>query len=133
MALPIARVETIYDTYFGTALADPYRWLEDWKSDEAMAWLNAHAAYARSYFDALPHRADLLARIAELGDAAPQLRGFKIAAGRSFYLRRDPGQDQERLVVRTSPDAPEQTLFDPNTKSGEAPIAIDWFYPSRDG
>jgi prolyl oligopeptidase len=133
MALPSARIETVYDTYFGTTIADPYRWLEDWRSDEAMAWLNAHAAHARGYLDALPHRAELMARITELSDATPQLSGFKIAGGRTFYLRRDPGQEQDRLVVRRAADVPEQTLFDPNAIKGEAPTAIDWFYPSRDG
>src|SRR5262245_7855683 len=133
MELPVARIETVYDTYFGTTLADPYRWLEDWRSDEAMAWLKAHAAHARAYLDALPDRADLMARIAELSDAVPELYSFKIAGGRTFYLRRDAGQEQARLVVRVASDAAEQTLFDPNAIAGEAPTAIDWFYPSRDG
>jgi prolyl oligopeptidase len=133
MTLPHARIETVYDTYFGTTIADPYRWLEDWQSDEAMAWLKAHAAHARAYLDALPHRAELMARITELSEATPQLRGFQIAGGRTFYLRRDPSQEQDRLVVRMAPDAPEQVLFDPSAIKGEAPTAIDWFYPSRDG
>src|SRR5262245_57991148 len=124
MALPKVRIETVYDTYFGTTIADPYRWLEDWRSDEAMTWLNAHAAHARSYLDALLHRAELMARISELSDATPQLRGFKIAGGRTFYLRRDPGQEQDRLVVRKTLNAPEQTVFDPNAIAGEAPTAI---------
>jgi prolyl oligopeptidase PreP (S9A serine peptidase family) len=78
MALPSARIETVYDTYFGTTIADPYRWLEDWRSDEAMAWLNAHAAHARSYLDALPHRTELMARISELSDATEGFQGLQI-------------------------------------------------------
>ncbi|HTI54097.1 MAG TPA: S9 family peptidase, partial [Verrucomicrobiae bacterium] len=88
MELPVARIETVYDTHFGATVADPYRWLEDWRSDQAMAWLQAHAAHVRAYLDALPDRAGLMARIAELGDAVPELHSFKIAGGRTFYLRR---------------------------------------------
>jgi protease II len=30
MTPPTTRIDTVYDTYFGTTAADPYRWLEDW-------------------------------------------------------------------------------------------------------
>ena len=130
---PAARVEVVRDTYFGVTIDDPYRWLEDWESAEARAWLDAHAAHARAVLDALPHRAALLARIATLGDASPALGDFKLAGGRSFYLRRDPGTDLARLVVRVEPGAPERVLFDPATVPGEAHTSIDWYVPSRDG
>ncbi len=34
MEQPIARKEIVTDTYFGTTIADPYRWMEDWKGEE---------------------------------------------------------------------------------------------------
>jgi prolyl oligopeptidase len=54
MTPPTARIDMVYDTYFGTTVADPYRWLEDWEGAEARAWLDAQAACARAFLDALP-------------------------------------------------------------------------------
>ena len=35
MTPPTARIDMVYDTYFRTTVADPYRWLEDWEGAEA--------------------------------------------------------------------------------------------------
>ena len=73
MTPPVARVEVVQDTYFGTTIEDPYRWLEEWQSPEARAWLDAQGAHARTYLDALPQRGALLDRIAGLGDVYPEI------------------------------------------------------------
>lgn len=133
MTPPVARVETVTDTYFGTTIDDPYRWLEDWQSDEARAFVEQQGAYARAYLDSLPAREPLLARISELSDAGPVLYNFQVEGGRSFYLRRDPGDNVPKLVVRVTPDASEKILLDPNALSGDVHTVIDWYFPSRDG
>ncbi|HSH77433.1 MAG TPA: hypothetical protein VLA19_02755, partial [Herpetosiphonaceae bacterium] len=133
MTPPIARVEVVRDTYFGTTIEDPYRWMEAWQSPEARAWLDAQGAHTRAYLDALPQRAALLERIAELGNVSSEVYYLQVAGGRAFYLRRDPDVDLPRLVVRITPDAPEQVLFDPSAVAGETHTAIDWYVPSRDG
>ena len=38
---PPARRDTIVDDYYGTKVADPYRWLEDPDSKETLDWVNA--------------------------------------------------------------------------------------------
>jgi prolyl oligopeptidase len=130
---PVARIEVVRDTYFGTPIEDPYRWLEDWQGEEAQAFLKGQAVYARAALDALPQRAALLARIGALSDASPVLYSFHVAAGRTFYMRRDSGENLAKLVLRARPDAPEQVLLDPNTLPGEVHTAIDWYAPSWDG
>ena len=42
------KVDTI-DNYFGTKVADPYRWLEDDKSAETAAWVKAENAVTTDY------------------------------------------------------------------------------------
>jgi len=133
MNLPVARIEPVSDSYFGTTIVDPYRWMEDWQSDEAMGWLTTYATHTRAYLDALPHRAALLARIGALEDLVPLLLNGGTAGGRTFLLRRDPGQNLARLIVYLTDDAPARVLIDPAAYGSEIPIAIDWFYPSRDG
>ena len=94
------------DIPFGRAVADPYRWMEQWHGEEVQAWLRAQAAYSRAYLDALPVRQRLRGQIAALGDALPKISGLFLAGERCFYLRRDPDASQARLVVRRRPDDP---------------------------
>jgi prolyl oligopeptidase len=131
MTQPVARVEVVRDNYYGTVIEDPYRWMEDMHSEEVQSWIRAQAEHTRAYLDALPGRSALLKRITELDNVGTYCYGFTPARGKIFYLRRDPGEDLPKLVVRS--DEKEKTLFDPNRLTGEAHSAIDWYYPSRDG
>jgi prolyl oligopeptidase len=133
MVLRTARIDVVRDTYFGVTLEDPYRWMEDWTSDEARAWLLEQAAAARKVLDALPERDALFARIAALGDAALDLTDVRMAGGRCFYLRREAGAALATLVVRLAPAAPERVLVDPAAIASEVHSAIDWYMPSHDG
>lgn len=135
---PIARVEVVRDTHFGTTLEDPYRWMER-EGQEFHRWLEGQTAYARSVLDALPRRASVLARIRSLSGAAPQISGLSMAGERIFYLWREADARVPVLMVR-DPDAasgqqqgPSRVLFDPDTARGEEHQAIDWFVPSPDG
>lgn len=134
MAQPQARVEIVRDTYFGTTIDDPYRWMEDRQSDEFETWLREQAAYTRAHLDALPEHTALQMRIEALSNAGSMVRNLKTAGERIFYLKQDPGVELPRLVCRSiSQDEREQTLFDPNTLTGDAHTAIDWYFPSHDG
>ena len=42
MSYPDTRKGDVVDTYFGTEVADPYRWLEDDRSEETENWVKAH-------------------------------------------------------------------------------------------
>jgi len=131
MNQPVARVDVIRETYHGTVVEDPYRWMEDMQDEEMQTWIKAQAVYTRSYLDALPERAALLKRINELDNAGSNFSFFTPAGGRVFYLRRDPGENLAKLMVRSGEK--EKVLLDPNTLAGETHTAIDWYYPSRDG
>lgn len=133
MNQPVARIEVVRDTYFGTTVEDPYRWMEDWQSEEFQSWITSQAAYAKTYLEALPERETLLARIAQLRAASPYLYDFQVAGGRTFYLKRDIGDNLPKLMVRLGPTKAEKTLLDPNAIKDVAPTAIDWYFPSRDG
>src|SRR5579875_973191 len=135
MQQPVARVDVVRDTYFGTTIEDPYRWMEHWKSEEFQVWMKEQAAYTQAYLEALPGRDKLLAQLTEMTNAGPDLRDFQVIGERLFYLRRDPGENLMKLVVRMpgGQNGQEKTLFNPNVIEGEAQTAIDWYFPSWDG
>ena len=41
MTYPETKKEDVKDNYFGTTVADPYRWLEDDRSEATKAWVTA--------------------------------------------------------------------------------------------
>ena len=54
---PVTKKDTtVKDDYFGTAVADPYRWLENDTSAETAAWVKAENDVTQGYFSQIPFR-----------------------------------------------------------------------------
>ena len=126
---PTARQEDTVDVIHGVPVPDPYRWLEDGKSDETRAWVAQQNATTRSMLESLPNRHAVRTRLDRLfligSVGSPAVRG-----SRYFYQRRDGRQDQPVLVMH---DGTERIILDPNTLSSGGIVALDWWYPSDDG
>ncbi|HVW21766.1 MAG TPA: prolyl oligopeptidase family serine peptidase [Opitutaceae bacterium] len=135
-APPPTPVRPVTDTYHGVTVSDPYRWLEDGKDPAVRAWSDAQNAYARGILDALPHRAQIRARVTQILSAQTVAYGaLDFEGGRLFALKRQPPKQQPFLVVMDSPERPEaaRVLVDPNAMSASGGVEIDWFVPSHDG
>lgn len=63
---PEAERTEVVDNYFGTEVADPYRWLEDDRSEQTAAWVAAENAVTQNYLDQIPFREAMRARLTEL-------------------------------------------------------------------
>ena len=70
-APPPAPRHEVADTYFGTVIADPYRWMERPvpENPDFRRWLERQNGYTRSVLDRIPGRAQLAERIRRLDDA----------------------------------------------------------------
>lgn len=51
LAYPETRQVEQTDDYFGTAIADPYRWLEDDNAADTKAWVEAQNAVTFAYLE----------------------------------------------------------------------------------
>ena len=132
MPAPKTRTVDQVDDYFGTRVADPYRWLEDGDDPEVRAWLQAQGAYTRTELDALPDR-DAIA--AALGAAVRLPRsGLPVhRGGRWFRTANDGDQQQDVLLVADAPFGPARTLIDPNLLGGDGSTSLAEWKPSPDG
>ena len=123
--------------YQGVQVADPYRALEDLKSNDTLAWANAQAAYTRSQLDHLPGRKALFERVAALdAERSPVIQSLSVApSGQWFYLKRLGGESSPKLYVRAGPQAPERLLLDPVAwqKQDGQPHSINNFSVAPDG
>jgi prolyl oligopeptidase len=115
----------------GYSVADPYRWLEDPDSQESRAWLSAQDTLLREQTADLPLRSALATRLGELTAAgyvsAPAWRGE-----RSFFLRREPGQEHAALIT-SAPGEQERVLVDPMALDPTGTTTLDAWVPDHEG
>jgi len=110
---PATRTVAVTDTYFGTVVADPYRWLENGADPEVKAWAAAQTKLALGYLETTPAYGTYKARIAELSRTSTARFRLTIRGGHYIYERQTPPQQQPQLVVRDGLGGPERILFDP--------------------
>lgn len=132
---PAAKVTLAVDDKYGIKLPDPYRWMENTDKDpDWVPYMKAQNAYSRAVFDAIPGRAALAKRIAEVSGEAAMTRRVVVAGPWVFLYERPAGASSYRLVVRQGMAGKDRVLVDPNTaKADGAHISLDWWQPSDDG
>jgi prolyl oligopeptidase len=129
---PQPRKGDTVDNYFGTRIADPYRWMEDLNSSELKQWIDAENAVTFKYLDSLPVRDALKARLTELYNY-PRVTTPRFV-GRHWFYRRNSGlQRQSVIFTRETLDGPETVVIDPNVLSPDGTTALSLFDPSPDG
>ncbi|WP_243320967.1 prolyl oligopeptidase family serine peptidase [Geothrix sp. SG200] len=132
LTYPPTRKGDVVDDFFGTKVADPYRWLEDDNSAETKAWVEAQNKVTFAYLAQIPQRATIRERMTRLWDfekfSAPFKRG-----GRYFYSYNTGLQNQSVLYVTEDPKAKGRVLLDPNTLSKDGTVALSGASFTEDG
>jgi prolyl oligopeptidase len=120
------------DHYFGTAVGDPYRWMEDLESPEIASWVEAQNAISVPFLERLEGRDALKSRLTELWNyerfGIPSKEG-----GLYFFSRNDGLQDQDVIFVAESLDGEPRVLIDPNAFSADATVSLAGMSVSADG
>jgi prolyl oligopeptidase len=130
---PAAKTIPVTDTYFGTAVVDPYRWMETPGNPDLAAYLKAQSERTRAILDAIPGRKTLVARLSSLADTVTSSSGVVRRENAIFYERLAPGSNLPKLYVRDAGGSA-RVLLDPATLgSGEHHLAIAGYTPSDDG
>ncbi len=130
---PPATKGTVVDNYFGTKVADPYRWMEELDSPDVKSWVEAENAVTFKYLDTLPAREELRKRITELWNY-PKVSTPSFEGGRWFYSRNSGLQRQSVVYWRESlGGGADNVAIDPNEFSPDGSIALSGFVPSPDG
>jgi prolyl oligopeptidase len=134
LAYPPTKTVSVSDTYFGTVVSDPYRWLENGNDPAVKTWAAAQTKLALGYLEATPAYPGLKARIAELERTPPIRYNLAIRGGHLFYERETPPQAQAELIVLDHLGGAERVLFNPATAAvnGVQP-AIETIAVSADG
>ncbi|MDH5423183.1 MAG: S9 family peptidase, partial [Acidimicrobiia bacterium] len=129
---PTTRQDDVFDDFWGTRVADPYRWLEDPEKSETRDWVDAQNRATFAHLGQLANRPALRKRMEELWDfprwTAPVRRSDRI-----FFTKNDGLQDQPVLYRQDGLAAKPVVLLDPNNLSEDGTAALVGSSPSDDG
>jgi prolyl oligopeptidase len=120
---PKTKKVTQVDDYFGTKVADPYRWLEDDKSAETADWVAAENKVTQDYLSKIPYRDQVKKRLTELWNYARYSSPFK--EGQYYYFYKNDGlQNQSVLYRQKGLDGTPEVFIDPNKMSKDGTAAV---------
>ncbi len=129
---PAAERGDVVDDYFGVAVADPYRWLEDDTSEATAAWVAAENAVTQDYLAQIPFRGAIRERLTELWNYAKESAPAK--HGDWWYYSYNDGLQNQSVLYRTKrPGEPGEVFLDPNALSEDGTVALSAVSFSKDG
>ncbi len=129
---PETKKESQVDTYFGTTVSDPYRWLENDNSAETKAWVTEENNVTFSYLDKIPFRRQWLMRIEEMNDYPKYSSPSR--NNEYFYFNKNNGLQNQSVLYRQKglTGTPEEVI-DPNKFSKEGTAGLAAFQLSKNG
>lgn len=134
--LPATPEHPAVDEYHGVKVTDNYRWLEDGKSPQVIAWTQAEDEHGRAVLDALPMHAAIQQFLKQLDAASsPSFYDLQLCGGTLFAMNWQPEKQQPMLVTLSSPDdlASKHVVLDPAQLDSTNSTAIQYYVPSYDG
>jgi prolyl oligopeptidase len=120
------------DDYFGTLVADPFRWLEDENSEETKNWVTAQNELTFGYLKSLNQRDQIKARLNELWNYPKYSAPFKKHSKYYFY-KNDGIQNQSILYMQETLESNPKVVIDPNKFSEDGTSSLTNFTISKDG
>ena len=122
--------ETV-DLYFDTKVNDPYRWLEDDKSAETVAWVKSENEVTYDYLSKIPFRAALKDRLQKLWNY--EKIGSPSIEGNFSYFFKNNGLQNQSVLYRKDASGKEEIFLDPNTFSKDGTTSLGEMDFSKDG
>lgn len=129
---PITQKVDTVDTYFGTQVPDPYRWLENDTAKETADWVTAQNKVTFSYLSNINYREAVKKRLLELNDYEKLGSPFK--RGEYYYFYKNTGLQNQSVLYRKKGEQGEPEIFlDPNTFSKDGTTTMRGLSFSKDG
>ncbi|HFQ5224995.1 TPA: prolyl oligopeptidase family protein [Vibrio vulnificus] len=124
------RKDPIVDHYFGHAVADPYRWLEDDRSAETTEWVSGQNAITFDYLGQIGFRQQLREQIAASQDYEKSSQPF--VHGEYTYFYKNDGLQNQSVLYRRKGDEAAQVFLDPNGFSDDGTTSLSGMFFSKD-
>jgi prolyl oligopeptidase len=128
---PETKKGDVVDTYFGVEVADPYKWLEDDRSEETAAWVKAENQVTFDYLGQIPFRDDLKKQMEEAWNYEKIGAPFK--EGKYTYFFKNDGLQNQSILYRKDEAGKEEVFLDPNQFSKDGTTSLGSVDFSEDG
>ena len=125
------KVDTVTD-YFGTKVKDPYRWLENDRSEETEDWVKAENKVTFDYLDKIPFKEDLKKRLSEIWNY--EKIGAPYKEGDYTYFSKNDGLQNQYVIYRRKKENEKPEVFlDPNKFSEDGTTSLSGLSFSENG
>ncbi len=128
---PVTKKGDVVDNYFGTAVADPYRWLEDDRAEDTAAWVVAENKVTHAYLNQIPFREQIKNRLTKIWNYEKVTAPFK--EGKYTYFYKNNGLQNQYVMYRKNAEGIQEVFLDPNTFSEDGTVSLGQVSFSKDG
>lgn len=128
---PVTKKGDVVDDYFGTKVADPYRWLEDEKAPEVKQWVEEENKVTFAYLEKIPYREKLRQRIREVYNYPRYSSPFR-AGEYYFFYKNDGLQNQSVIYIQKGLEGKPEVFIDPNKLAPDGTVRIGLVGFSKD-
>ncbi len=111
------------DNYFGQKVDDPYRWLEDDKSQETAKWVEEQNAVTQKYLSQIPYKDEIKNCLTNLWNF--EKYGLPIVNEQFILFSKNNGvQNQSPYFIQKTNTDEYNILLDPNKLSDDGTVAL---------
>ncbi|PIE50403.1 MAG: S9 family peptidase [Flavobacteriales bacterium] len=110
------------DVYFGTEVHDPYRWLEDDKSDETKSWVTTQVKFTNDYLSKIPFRKKIKSQLKKIWDYEKVSAPFE-EGGYTYFYKND-GLQAQSVLYRKDKTGKEEVFLNPNEFSKDGTTSL---------
>jgi prolyl oligopeptidase len=124
------KVDTV-NTYFGTTVPDPYRWLENDRADDTKEWVKEENKVTQDYLGQIPYRDAIRKRLEVLWNYEKYSAPFK--EGKYTYFYKNDGLQSQAVLWRQIGDGTPEIFLDPNKFSTDGTTSMQGIDFTKDG
>ena len=128
---PATRKVDTTTTYFGTKVADPYRWLENDQAADTKAWVQAENQVTQDYLGKIPFREAIRERLTKLWNYEKYTSPTK--EGKFIYFSKNTGLQSQYVLYRQLGTSAPEVFLDPNTFSKDGTTSLAGIEFTQDG
>ncbi|WP_182036002.1 prolyl oligopeptidase family serine peptidase [Vibrio diabolicus] len=130
MHYPKTRKDSVVDTYFGHDIADPYRWLENDRSEETAQWVSGQNSVTFDFLGQIPYRQQIRDLVANSQNYEKYSQPF--VRGDYTYFYKNDGLQNQSVLYRRKGEGEAEVFLDPNTFSKEGTTSLGEVSFSKD-
>lgn len=110
------------DLYFGDKVEDPYRWLEDDRSENTKEWVQREVAFTQNYLAQIPFREKIKDQLKGIWNYEKISAPFK-EGGYTYFYKND-GLQAQSVLYRKDKDGKIEVFLDPNKFSEKGTTSL---------